>query len=58
VKVDMSPRAITERLQLVSELTVLCLFLGKARPAGEASPSSNADQADPMITGWQQPVRS
>ena len=32
--VDMTPKAITERLRLVSQLTVLCLALGKARPAG------------------------
>jgi len=31
--VDMSPRAITDRLRLVSQLTSLCLVLGKARPA-------------------------
>jgi hypothetical protein len=30
--VDMSPKAITDRLRLVSQLTVLCLALGKARP--------------------------
>jgi hypothetical protein len=29
--VDMSAKAITERLRLVSQLTMLCLALGKAR---------------------------
>ena len=30
--VDMSPKAITDRLRLVSQLTALCLALGNARP--------------------------
>ena len=30
--VDMSAKAITDRLRLVSQLTTLCLALGKARP--------------------------
>jgi hypothetical protein len=30
--VDMSAKAITERLRLVSQLTTVCLALGKARP--------------------------
>ena len=30
--VDMSPKAITERLRLASQLTTVCLALGKARP--------------------------
>ncbi len=30
--VDMSAKAITNRLRLVSQLTALCLALGKARP--------------------------
>ena len=29
---DMSPRAITERLRLVAQLNSLCLLLAKARP--------------------------
>ena len=29
--VDMSPKAITERLRLASQLAALCLALGKAR---------------------------
>jgi hypothetical protein len=33
VKVDMSPKAVTDRLRLVSQLTALCLALGKAKPA-------------------------
>jgi hypothetical protein len=37
MKVDMSPKAITDRLRLVSQLTVLCLALGKARPAARRS---------------------
>ena len=32
MNVDMSAKAITERLRLVSQLTVLCVALGKARP--------------------------
>jgi hypothetical protein len=37
MKIDMSPRAITARLRLVSELRALCLALGKAKPlAGDA----------------------
>jgi hypothetical protein len=31
MNVDMSPKAITERLRLVSQLAALCLALGKAR---------------------------
>jgi hypothetical protein len=29
--VDMSAKAITERLRMVSQLTMVCLMLGKAR---------------------------
>jgi hypothetical protein len=36
MNVDMSPKAITERLRLVSQLTALCLALGKARPIKRA----------------------
>lgn len=32
MKVDMSPKAVTARLKLVSQLRRLCLALGKARP--------------------------
>ena len=32
MNVDMSAKAITERLRLVSQLTIVCLALGKARP--------------------------
>jgi hypothetical protein len=35
--VDMSPKAITERLRLASQLAALCLALGKARVAGATS---------------------
>jgi len=31
MNVDMSAKAITERLRLASQLTALCLALGKAR---------------------------
>ena len=31
MNVDMSPRAVTDRLRLVSQLAALCLALGKAR---------------------------
>ena len=31
--VDMSAKAVTDRLRLVSQLAALCLTLGKARPA-------------------------
>jgi hypothetical protein len=38
--VDMSAKAITNRLRLVAQLTALCLALGKARPvAGESKRS-------------------
>ncbi len=30
--VDMSAKAITARLRLTAQLTVVCLALGKARP--------------------------
>jgi hypothetical protein len=36
--VDMSAKAITERLRLVSQLTVVCLALGKARRVKVESP--------------------
>jgi hypothetical protein len=32
MKVDMSPKAVTARLRLASQLRRLCLALGKARP--------------------------
>lgn len=31
-KIDMSPEAVTARLKLASELSTLCLLLGKAKP--------------------------
>ena len=37
MNVDMSPKAITDRLRLVAQLTVLCLALGKARPVASKS---------------------
>lgn len=37
--VDMSPKAITDRLRLVSQLTAVCLALGQARPI----------RADPIV---------
>jgi hypothetical protein len=41
MNVDMSAKAITERLRLASQLTALCLALGKARmvPAGTVRPT-------------------
>jgi hypothetical protein len=36
--VDMSAKAITDRLRLVAQLTALCLVLGKARPVAGGSP--------------------
>lgn len=32
MKVDMSAKAITDRLRLASQLAALCVALGKARP--------------------------
>ena len=32
MKVDMSPKAITARIRLASEMRDLCLSLGKAKP--------------------------
>ena len=37
MKVDMSPRAITNRLEQVSNLRRLCLSLGKATPVPPAA---------------------
>ena len=31
MNVDMSPKAVTDRLRLASQLAALCLALGKAR---------------------------
>jgi hypothetical protein len=39
--VDMSPKAITERLRLASQLAALCLALGKARPVDSALRAAN-----------------
>ncbi len=33
MSIDLSPEAITRRLELVAELRRLCLELGKARPS-------------------------
>lgn len=37
MNVDMSAKAITDRLRLAAQLAALCLALGKARPIGEAA---------------------
>jgi hypothetical protein len=48
--VDMSPRAIEQRLRLASELRRLCLTLGEARPVGLVESGDDlirdADSAD------------
>jgi hypothetical protein len=45
VKVDMSAKAVTTRLQLVSQLRRLCLELGKAKPVA-SSKTSDATSGD------------
>jgi hypothetical protein len=41
-KVDMSAKAVTARLKLVSELRRLCLSLQKAKlPTGESKPGNS-----------------
>jgi hypothetical protein len=42
MNVDMSPRAITDRLRLASKLAALCLALGKARPVAAESEGQRA----------------
>ena len=41
MKVDMSPKAISTRLKLVSQLRRLCLSLAKAKPAQSRPPADN-----------------
>lgn len=44
MNVDMSPKAVTDRLRLASQLAALCLALGKARVVGAGavrSPRTN-----------------
>jgi len=41
MKVDMSPKAISTRLKLVSQLRRLCLALAKAKPAQSRPPADN-----------------
>ena len=38
MSVDMSSKAVTARLRLVSQLRALCLALAKARPVGSTKP--------------------
>lgn len=46
MNVDMSPRAVTDRLRLASQLAALCLALGKARVVGAQSVGSpRADES-------------
>jgi hypothetical protein len=35
IKIDMSPKAISNRLKLVSQLRRLCLSLAKAKPVSK-----------------------
>jgi hypothetical protein len=39
MKVDMSPKAISTRLKLVSQLRRLCLSLAKAKPVQSRLPA-------------------
>jgi hypothetical protein len=41
MKVDMSPKAISARLKLVSQLRRLCLSLAKAKPVQSRPPADN-----------------
>jgi hypothetical protein len=40
-KVDMSARAVTERLRMVSDLRELCLALGKSRLVSAGAPKNS-----------------
>jgi hypothetical protein len=50
MNVDMSPKAITERLRLVSQLAALCLALGKARVV-EGGVGADRPTAMPLGSG-------
>jgi hypothetical protein len=41
MKVDMSPKAISTRLKLVSQLRRLCLSLAKAKPVSQKGKEKN-----------------
>jgi len=45
MKVDMSPKAVTMRLKLVSQLRRLCLALGKAKPLEEPKEETSTGEA-------------
>lgn len=48
MKVDMSPKAISTRLKLVSQLRRLCLSLAKAKPVGQKEKRKiNAEKGRP-----------
>lgn len=42
MKVDMSAKAVTARLKLVSQLRRLCLSLAKAKPAAAETRKENS----------------
>jgi hypothetical protein len=41
MKVDMSPKAISARLRIVSQLRRLCLSLAKAKPLAQKEKEKN-----------------
>jgi hypothetical protein len=45
MKVDMSAKAVTARLKMVSQLRRLCLALGKAKPVKSSSANGNRDES-------------
>jgi hypothetical protein len=48
MKVDMSAKAVTARLQLVSQLRRLCLELGKMKPVvSTRTTDANGEATDP-----------
>jgi hypothetical protein len=50
MEVDMSARAVTARLQLVSQLRRLCLELGKMKPVASTKPAdANSGAAEPEL---------
>jgi hypothetical protein len=43
MKVDMSAKAVTARLKMVSQLRRLCLALGKAKPVKTSQANSHKE---------------
>ncbi len=46
-KLDMSPEAVTSRLELVEQLRVLCLELKNAKPAASKIPADDRQRLSP-----------